>query len=321
MATMVPEADAEVRGGRSDAKRRVGSELRDQLPADHTVFAFPDRTGEAAPDFVILGPGGLVFVAVCGGVVDVVAPPSPGARWTRRSESGYFLGEFEPDGLMRAADVVGRRLLPAVPPHHRCQPDELGRGFLHILPDTTPAFTPGIDLASAGRRVLISSDLGRLADWVERAMADHPAPAPIAFDLRLALATELEAMCAPAAAGWAAPFRRRAAVAAAAAAVVLALVSDRVGSSTHLPAGDERHAQEMRAGLSVPAFVPAQAEWAVRGAMEVARERPGQDIRWRHEDIGGTVRLLPRDGRACRAFRVSLDAGDVVQSEDRRFCG
>jgi hypothetical protein len=321
MAIMVPEEDSGPAGRRFDARRRVKAELRDRLPADHTVFAFPGHAGEPAPDFIVIGPRGLLFIAVFGGVVDVVAPPGPDARWAHRGEDGYFLGEIPPADLDRAAGIVGRRLLPVVPPPYRCQPEELGRGLLHILPDTTPAFTPGIDLASAERRVLISSDLGRLGDWVQRAMDDHPAPAPLAPDLRRALEAGLEAMCRPAAGRWNRKIPRRAAAAAAlAATVLLALVSGRVGSSPHLPAGNERHAQDARAGFSVPAFIPARAEWAVRGAVEVAMEEPGRDVRWHHDGIGGVVRLLPRDGRPCPAFRVRLERKDAPLTEDRRYC-
>jgi hypothetical protein len=325
MAIMVPEEDTGLAGRRFDAKRRVKAELRGRLPADHTVFAFPDRAapghaGEPAPDFVVIGPRGLLFIAVYGGVVDVVAP-GPDARWTHRGEDGYFRGEILPADLGRAAGIVGRRLLPVVPPPYRCQPEELGCGLLHILPDTTPAFTPGVDLASAERRVLISSDLGRLGDWVRRAMDDRPAPAPLAPDLRHALEAGLEAMCRPAAGRWNRKARRRAAAAAAlAATVLLALVSERVGSSPHLPAGSERHAQDARAGFSIPAFIPPRAEWAVRGAIEVAMEEPGRDVRWHHDGIGGVVRLLPRDGRPCPAFRISLDRKDAPLAEDRRYC-
>lgn len=322
MATMVPDGDAELSGRRFETKRRVLEELRSQLSADHTVFVLPQRANEPTPDFVILAPGGLVFVAVHGGLVDVVAPPAPGARWTQRSEEGYFLGDILPDHLERAADIVGRRLMPVIPLRHRCQPGALGRGLLHVLPDTSPAFTPGIDLASAERRVLISSDLGRLGDWVARAGADHPAAPPLPPDLRRILAAGLGDMCRPAGLRWLPPLRQGTAAAAAIAAVlILAFASERVVSSPHLPAGGERHAQDVRAGLSVPAFIPPQVEWAVRGALEVARKEPDRDVRWRHDGIGGTVRLLPRDGRPCRAFRVSLDTGDTVQSEDRRYCG
>ncbi|WP_235062837.1 hypothetical protein [Paramagnetospirillum caucaseum] len=316
---MVPETADGFSGHRLEAKRRVWAELRRQLPHSHMVFACPAETGEPIPDFVVLGPRGLVHIAVSGGILDVLTPPAPGVIWTHRGGDGYFIGAFKADDLQRAADIVERRLLAALPPG---QPRELGRGLLHVLPDTMPSFTPGIDLASSDRRVLINSDLGRLGEWVERAMADRPASPAMPADLRRELETALAGLTAPTAARRGGILSRRSMIIAAglAAVLILALISERVGSGPSLPHGREKEIQDGRAVFTFPSFIPAKAEWAVKGAMEVAWDQPERTVQWRHGDLAGIVRQLSPDGRTCRAFRISLDQGDAVQSEDRRYC-
>lgn len=323
MAIMVPETADGFSGRRFEAKRRVWAELRDQLPDDHVIFACHPQADEPVPDFVVLGPRGMVHIAVPSGILDVLAPPGPGVIWTHRSDTGYFIGAFNADELLRAAEIMERRLLSVVPSCYRREPGDFGRGLLHILPNTLPSFTPGIDLASPERRVLISSDLGRLGEWVVRAIGDRPASPPLSADLRRELELALSGMAET----QAVPLmgrhlgRRSILIAAGLAAVlILALISDRVGSGPALPHGKERDIQDGRAVFTLPAFVPAQAEWAVKGAVEVAWDNPGRDVSWRHGPLGGSVRQLPSDGRTCRPFRINLDLGDAVQSEDRRYC-
>lgn len=322
MAIMVPRVDAVFNGRRQDARQRVRAALRDQLPDDHTVFACPPHAGQPSPDFVVLGPQGLVHIAVTAGILDVLAPPGEGVVWTHRGGDGYFIGAFRADDLGRAAHILERRLLTMLPSGHHRQPGQFGRGFLHVLPDTPPAHTPGIDLASPERRVLINADLGRLGEWVERAMQDRPADPALGDDLRRELSAALSALVEPAGSRRTALFRRGGAAIAAglAATVILALVSDRVGSGPSLPKGQEKSIQDGRAVFTFPDFIPVRAEWAVKSAIEVAWDNPNRPVQWRHGNLAGTVRLLPRDDRPCRAFRINLDLGDVVQSEDRRYC-
>ncbi|CUW38932.1 conserved protein of unknown function [Magnetospirillum sp. XM-1] len=322
MAIMVPRIDAAFSGRRQDARQRVWTALRDQLSDDHTVFTCASHAGQQSPDFIVLGPRGLVHIAVTAGILDVLAPPGDGVVWTHRGGDGYFIGAFRADDLNRAAHILERRLLTMLPSGHRFQPGQFGRGRLHVLPDTPPAHTPGIDLASAERRVLINADLGRLGDWVERAMQDNPAAPTLADGLRRELSAALAALAEPAGKRRVVLLRRGgAAIAAAlAATVVLALISDRVGSGPSLPTGQERSIQDGRAVFTFPDFIPAKAEWAVRSAIEVAWDNPERPVQWRHGNLAGSVRQLPRDDRPCRAFRINLDLGDVVQSEDRRYC-
>ncbi|WP_237051347.1 hypothetical protein [Magnetospirillum sp. ME-1] len=322
MAIMVPGVDAPFSGRRQDAWQRVWTALRDQLPDDHTVFTCASHAGQPCPDLVVLGPQGLVHMAVTAGILDVLAPPGEGVAWTHRGGDGYFIGEFRADALARAAEILERRLLTMLPSGHRRQPGQFGRGLLHVLPDTPPAHTPGIDLASAERRVLINADLGRLGEWVGRAMGDSPAAPEMADDLRRELVAALSALAQPVGQRRNRLVRRGgAAIAAAlAATVVLALISDRVGSGPSLPRGQERNVQDRRAAFSFPDFIPVRAEWAVKNAIEVAWDNPDRPVQWRHGNLGGSVRQLPRDDRPCRAFRINLDLGDMVQSEDRRYC-
>lgn len=319
---MVPKTADGLGGRRFEAKRGVWAELRRQLSDEHMVFACSAGTGEPTPDFVVLGPRGLVHIAVTPGILDVVTPPGPGVIWTHRGDDGYFIGAFHADGLQRAADILERRLLSALPSCHRRQPGEFGRGLLHVLPDTMPNHTPGIDLASSGRRVLINSDLGRLGEWVERAGGDRPAAPAMPDDLRRELEMALSAMAASAGLLPRGISGRRSALVAAglATALIVALVSERVGSGPTLPNGKEGEIQDGRAVFTLPSFIPAQAEWAVKGAVEVAWDNPDRPVQWRHGSLAGAVWQLPRDGRPCRTFRINLDHGDSVQSEDRRFC-
>ena len=323
MAIMVPETADGFSGRRFEAKRRVWAELRDQLPDDHVVFACQPQADEPVPDFVVLGPRGLIHIAVPSGILDVLAPPGPGVIWTHRTEGGYFIGAFHADDLLRSAEIKERRLLSVVPSCYRREPGDFGRGLLHVLPDTLPSFTPGIDLASSERRVLISSDLGRLGEWVLRAIDDRPASPALTADLRRELELALSGMAETEDAKLLERFLGRRGILIAAGlvtALILALISDQVGSGPTLPQGKEREIQDGRSGFTLPAFVPAQAEWAVKGAVEVAWDNPGRDVSWRHGQLGGSVRQLPSDGRTCRAFRINLDLGDAVQSEDRRYC-
>lgn len=322
MAIMVPRVDALFSGRRQDARQRVWAALRDQLPDDHTVFTCAAHAGQPSPDFVVLGPQGLVHMSVTAGILDVAAPPGEGVVWTHRSGDGYFIGAFRADGLSLAADILERRLLTKLPSGHRRQPCQFGRGLLHVLPDTPPAHSPGIDLASAERRVLINADLGRLGEWVGRAMRDRPASPEMTDDLRRELAAALAALAEPVDGRRTALFRRGGAAIAAglAAIVILALISDRVGSGPSVPKGQERNIQDGRAVFTFPDFIPVRAEWAVKNAIEVAWDNPDRPVQWRHGNMAGTVRQLPRDDRPCRAFRINLDLGDVVQSEDRRYC-
>ncbi|WP_096700419.1 hypothetical protein [Magnetospirillum sp. 15-1] len=319
---MVPETVDGLGGRRFEAKRGVWAELRRQLSDDHVVFACSTQADEPTPDFVVLGPRGLVYIAVTPGILDVLAPPAPGVIWTHRGGDGYFIGAFGADGLQRAADILERRLLSTLPSCHHRRPGEFGRGLLHVLPDTMPAYTPGIDLASPDRRVLINSDLGRLGEWVDRAGGDLPANPAMPAELRRDLGTALSRMAEPTGLLPHGISRRRSALAAAglAAALIVALVSERVGSGPTLPNGKENEIQDGRAVFTLPTFVPAQAEWAVRNAVEVAWDDPDRPIRWRHGELTGTVQQLPRDGRPCRAFRIGLDLGGAAQFEDRRFC-
>ncbi|BAE50034.1 hypothetical protein amb1230 [Paramagnetospirillum magneticum AMB-1] len=322
VANVVPDRVDGFGGRRLDAKRRVWAELRDQLPDDCTVFAFPGRSDGSLPDFVVLGPRGLVHMAVTGGILDILSPPAPGVVWTHRGDDGYFIGAYPADALQHAADALETRLLLSLPAGS-LRPEEWGRGLLHVLPDNTPGHTPGIDLASAERRVLVSSDLRRLGEWVMRAMNDNPSSTKaLPVDLRVEMELALSAMAAPNArrpnksagrTGWLA-------TAGLAAILLIALVSEQVGSGPSLPRGKEIEAQEVRAVFTVPAFIPAKAEWAVMSAIEVAWDAPGRKVKWQHGDLNGTVEQLPRDGRICRAFRISLEWGDSTQSEDRRHC-
>lgn len=324
MANMVPDRVDGFEGRRFEAKRRVWAELRDQLPDDHTVFVFASsgRADEPVPDFVVLGPRGMVHVAVTGGILDVLSLPAPGVVWTHRSDDGYFLGAYPAEALGRAADIMERRLLLSLPAgSHRAE--EWGRGQLHVLPDNAPGYTPGLDLASPERRVLVSSDLCRLGEWVMRAMGDRPsAGTTLPAELRGELELALTAMVGQ-------PGRRRRrstgrngwlAAAGLALVLIIAFVSEQVGSGPSLPRGKESEAQEVRAVFTVPVFIPAKAEWAVKAAVEVAWDAPGRKVRWQHGELSGTVEQLPRDGRICRAFRITLEWGDSAQSEDRRHC-
>lgn len=322
MAIMVPRGDAIFSSRRQDALQRVWTALHDQLPDDHTVFTCSSLAGQPSPDFVVLGPRGLVHMAVTAGILDVLAPPDEGVVWTHRGGDGYFIGAFRADDLGRAADILERRLLTMLPSGHRRQPGQFGRGLLHVLPDTPPAHAPGIDLASAERRVLVNADIGRLGEWVGRAMEDRPATPEMTDDLRRELSAALAALAEPVDGRRNTLVRRGGAAIAVglAASVILALISDRVGSGPTLPRGQERNVQDGRAVFTFPAFIPGKAEWAVKSAIEVAWDNPDRPVQWRHGNLAGTVRQLPRDDRPCRAFRINLDLGDVVQSEDRRYC-
>lgn len=319
---MIPKAEAVSSGRRQEARWRVWAALRDQLPDDHTVFSFTPAGDEPTPDFVVLCPRGLVHIAVAAGVIDVVTPPAAGVVWTHRGDDGYFIGAFPADDLMRGAAILERRLLSTLPFSRRRQPEEFGRGLLHVLPDTTPTHTPGIDLASVKRRVLVNADLGRLGEWVGRAIDDQPATPPHNEVLRRDLEAALSELAAPVTGRRSLLSRRGFALVAAglAAAVVLALISDRVGSGPSLPKGEEKTIQAGRAAFTFPDFIPVRAEWAVKSAMEVAWDNADRPVQWRHGNLAGTVRQLPRDQSPCRVFRINLDLGDVVQSEDRRYC-
>lgn len=323
MAVMVPDFIAEFARRRFEAKRRVWTELRDLLPADHTVFTLTGSGDGHLVDFIILTPWGLVFMNVAGGTVDVLAPPQAGAEWTHRGPDGYFIGAIRPDRLRESAQSIGRRLLAALPAEYRRRPEDFGCGELHVLPDTLAAHAPGVDMASPQRQVLVSSDLGRIAEWVERAAKARPASPDLTQEARHHLTEALTGQARsarPSPATLCLGLRWRHAVMAAGAGAVLtmALLAGDFRKST--AAINSTAAGPGRTGLAMPGFVPQGAEWAVLGAIEVAVESPGRPVKWRHGETGGTVTLLPGDGGKCRTFRISQGQPDPSATTDRRLC-
>ncbi|MBI3445500.1 MAG: hypothetical protein HY055_09085 [Magnetospirillum sp.] len=324
MAVMVPDFIDEFARRRFEAKRCVWKELLAQLPEDHTVFTMIDADLQSLVDFVILTPTGLVFMKVEGGIVDVLAAPQPGIEWTHRGHDGYFIGAIRPERLSQGARDIIARLIASLPAEFARPPEDFGLGVLHVLPDTQAIHAPGIDLASPQRQVLVTSDLGRLGEWVGRASAARPASpvlSPGLQNLMIRALTQMVNLHAAAPARFLGVRHRHIGFAAAIAALaIVGLVSANLDISTTTRPTVPPARQESPTTLTLPDFIPAKAEWAVRGAAELAGENPGRPIKWRQDDLGGTVTLLAGERQRCGLYQLSLTRTDTEIKTERRLC-